>query len=193
MSRRITFDFDVQRFVHATAYLVERCSEATKMKLAKLLYFTDKGHLLAYGRPVTGDRYVKMEFGPVPSCGYNLMKHDDRSSAEDQALFDKHLTLESNDLILRTPADLRYLSATDREVLDDVLAKYGRFSPALLSKLSHREPAWQSAEMNREMDYRLFFAGSAAHDVQQLVEDDQELKDALVDIEVEELLGSLRS
>ncbi len=48
--------------------------------------------------------------------------------------------------------------------------------------------------MNREMDYRLFFAGNGdTKDVQQLVEDDQELKDALADVELEELFGILRS
>jgi len=194
MSRRIAFDFDVQRFVHATAYLVERCGEATKMKLAKLLYYADKEHLLAYGRPVTGDRYIKMDFGPVPSCGYNLMKHDDRASVEDQVLFDRYLSVLDNDIILKAPPDPRYLSETDREVLDHVVASYGRLTPALLSKLSHREPAWKAAEMNREMDYRLFFAGNGdTKDVQQLVEDDQELKDALAEVELEELFGILRS
>jgi len=63
------------------------------MKLSKLLYFVDKEHLLSYGRTVIGDRYIKMEFGPVPSSGYNLMKHDDRVSAEDQTLFDHHLNV----------------------------------------------------------------------------------------------------
>ena len=60
MSRRIAFEFDVEKFVNASVYLVERCPEVTKMKLAKLLYFADKEHLLAYGRTITGDRYIKM-------------------------------------------------------------------------------------------------------------------------------------
>jgi uncharacterized phage-associated protein len=194
MSRRVTFDFDALKFVNASAYLVERCPEVTKMKLAKLLYFADKEHLLSYGRPVTGDRYIRMEFGPVPSSGYNLMKHDDRASVEDQALFDRHLNVDGNDVILKAQANLRHLSETDREVLDAVVSKYANLTPAQLSKISHREPAWHNAEMNAEMDYRLLFAGSEdAEEVQKLVEDDQALKDALVEIELEEFLGPLRS
>lgn len=194
MSRRITFDFDARRFVNAAAYIVGRCPEITKMKLSKLLYFADKEHLLTYGKPIIGDRYVKMEFGPVPSCGYNLMKHDERSSVEDQAMFDHHLCVDGNDITLKVPANLRAISESDREALDDVISKYGHLTPDQLSKISHHEPAWVNADMNAEMDYRLFFAGSDdVQSVQSLVENDQELRDALADVELEEFLGSLRS
>jgi uncharacterized phage-associated protein len=192
LHRRITFSFDVRKFVNASAYLVERCPEVTKMKLSKLLYFVDKEHLLSYGRTVIGDRYIKMEFGPVPSSGYNLMKHDDRVSVEDQTLFDHHLNVCGNDITLKAPASLRHLSETDREALDVAVTKYGNLTPAQLSKISHREPAWRNAEMNAEMDYRLFFAGvDSSQEIQCLVEDDQALRDALVDAELEEFIGVL--
>ncbi|MSV35723.1 MAG: DUF4065 domain-containing protein [Bryobacterales bacterium] len=194
MSRRINFDFDVSKFVNASAYLVERCPEVTKMKLAKLLYFADKAHLLVYGRPVIGDRYIKMEYGPVPSCGYNLIKRDERASREDQSLFDHYMDVNGNDITLKASANLNHLSETDREVLDDVAARYGSLTPAQLSKLSHREPAWQNAEMNSEMDYRLLFANNAeSKDVHLLVEQDQELKEALSELELDEFLASLQS
>lgn len=66
MTRRLNFNFEVDKFVHAAAFLTESCPGVTKMKLAKLLYFADKKHLVEYGRPVTGDRYTKMELGPAP-------------------------------------------------------------------------------------------------------------------------------
>ena len=144
------------------------------MKLSKLLYFVDKEHLLSYGRTVIGDRYIKMEFGPVPSSGYNLMN------------------VCGNDITLKAPASLRHLSETDREALDVAVTKYGNLTPAQLSKISHREPAWRNAEMNAEMDYRLFFAGvDSSQEIQCLVEDDQALRDALVDAELEEFIGVL--
>ena len=193
MARRISFSFDARRFVNASAYIVERCPEVTKMKLSKLLYFADKEHLLAYGKPITGDRYVKMEYGPVPSSGYNLLKRDERASVEDQTLFDRHLSVDGNDLSLKEPYNPRALAETDREIIDSVLSKYGNLSAAQLSKVSHHEPAWSNAEMNADIDYRLFFAGSEADAVRQLIESDQEMRDVLDDIRVEESLGSLRS
>ena len=194
MSQHIKFEFDVQKFVHAAAYLVQKCpADVTKMKLAKLLFFADKKHLLTYGRPLVGGRYIKMEWGPVPSQGYNLMKHDERASGEDQALFDRHLEVKGNDILLKTPANLDYLAETDREVLDETIAQYGHFTPAQLSKMSHHEPAWKQAEMNSEMDYRLLFTGPESVAVRELIQDDQELKEALSELEFEEFLESLRS
>lgn len=194
MSRKLNFAFDVQKFVNASAYLVERCPETTRMKLAKLLFFADKEHLLTYGRPVIGDRYVKMEYGPVPSAGYNLIKRDERAAVEDQSIFDRHLTVHGNDVTLKAPADLRHLSETDIEVLNEVVAKYGHLTPAQLSTLSHREPAWMQAEMNAELDYRLLFANrNDAENVELLVQEDQELRDALSELEFEEFFESLRS
>jgi uncharacterized phage-associated protein len=80
--------FDPLKFANAAAYLAGRCSDLTKMKVSKLLFFADKAHLLCYGRTVIGDRYIKMEFGPIPFSAYNLMKRDDRATAEDQEVFD---------------------------------------------------------------------------------------------------------
>ena len=83
MSRWLSFDFDAEKFVHTACYLVARCPDVTKMKLFKLLYFADKRHLLTCGRPIIGDRYLKMDYGPVPSRAYNLIKHDDLAKPED--------------------------------------------------------------------------------------------------------------
>ncbi len=43
------------------------------MKLLKLLYLAARGALLAHGRPITYDRYVSMDHGPVLSQTYNLI------------------------------------------------------------------------------------------------------------------------
>jgi len=37
----------------------------TKLKAVTLMYLSDQYHLFRYGRPITGDRYVAMDMGPV--------------------------------------------------------------------------------------------------------------------------------
>lgn len=191
MSRQISFAFDVQKFVNAAAYLAAHCKDLTKMKLAKLLYFADKEHLVTYGRPVIGDRYIKMEYGPVPSMAYDLIKHDERVDVEAQALFDRYFEVAGNDIKAKTAPNFEYLSASDCEALDSVIAKYGHLTPIQLSKLSHREPAWEKANMNASMDYRLLLVGH--EEMGNLVQEDQELKDALEEIEMEDFLAALHT
>ena len=40
------------------------------------MFFADKEHLLDYGRPITGDSYVAMEHGPVPTSTRDILKFD---------------------------------------------------------------------------------------------------------------------
>src|SRR5208283_5844116 len=46
------------------------------MKLIKLLYLLDRSALLTWGRPVTTDRYVSMDRGPVVSRILNLIREE---------------------------------------------------------------------------------------------------------------------
>jgi uncharacterized phage-associated protein len=194
MSRRLTFDFEAEKFVSAASYLAQRCPDMTKMKLCKLLYFADKQHLLTYGRPIIGDRYIKMDHGPVPSRAYNLIKHDDRAKPEEQEFFNDYLTVQGNDVKSISPPNLSYLSETDIEVLDEVIRTYGSLTASQLSKLSHREPAWQNADLNADLDYRLVFANQPGTEgIERLVQEDQQLKDALADEEFEDRIALLRS
>jgi uncharacterized phage-associated protein len=193
-SRRLTFDFESEKFVSAACYLAERCPGLTKLKLFKLLYFADKEHLLAYGRPIIGDRYIKMDHGPVPSRAYNIVKHDDRAKPEERELFDDYLSVQGNDIRAISPPNLAYLAETDLEVLDQAIRTYGSLTPAQLSTLSHRDLAWQGADFNAEMDYRLVFADRAeAGEMERMVQEDQQVKDALADEEFEDRIALLRS
>jgi uncharacterized phage-associated protein len=49
-----------------------RGGKMSYIKLIKLLYLLDRTSLLRWGRPVTTDRYVSMDQGPVVSQVYNL-------------------------------------------------------------------------------------------------------------------------
>lgn len=187
MSRRLSFDFDAEKFVHTASYLVQHCPDVTKMKLFKLLYFADKTHLLTYGRPIIGDRYIKMDHGPVPSRAYNLIKHDDLAKPEDQELFDDYLLVKGNNIEIIAAPNLGHLSETDLEILNGVVRDYGQLTAGQLSKISHREIAWETAELNSDMDYRLLFAKQPGTEaIEKLVQEDQELKDALAEIAFEE-------
>src|SRR5208337_1007198 len=70
----LTFDFNIEKLVHALAYFsTSGIRDLTKLKAAKLLYFADKEHLLEHGTPILGDVYFCMDFGPVPSMSLNEM------------------------------------------------------------------------------------------------------------------------
>src|SRR4051812_12877508 len=48
--------------------------ESDLHSISKLLYWADKWHLEHYGRTVSGDQYIAMKNGPVPSNVYDMLK-----------------------------------------------------------------------------------------------------------------------
>ncbi len=193
---QIRFRFRPEKLVQALAFFAQRgVRDLDKMKAAKLLFHADKFHLLKYGRPVIGDQYACMEYGPVPSASLNVMNDvladDEHFPPMAKELFDDYLVVEKG--IFRKYAvfrakrepDLDVFSDSDIEALEYAQKTFGAKSAWALSEESHAEPCWQAANENRApgssimMDYRLFFEGHPeAADMLRFVEAQQEDRDA---------------
>ena len=65
---------DGRKLIELVVYLTGRLRGPTFHSISKMLYFADKLHLSKYGRLISGDNYVAMAHGPVPSAVYNIMK-----------------------------------------------------------------------------------------------------------------------
>ena len=176
--RRLRFEFSLDKFVAVMAYLADvgKIQDLTKLKAAKLLFFADKAHLLKYGRPILGDRYVSMDHGPVPSAALDLMNRlitpdeiDDPVREQLRATLSVHRLSFARNQPFRArvhgEAAYQHLSQSERDVLDEVIATYGRKPVGELIDLTHKEYAWRISDGTRlrgssaPMPYELFFEG----------------------------------
>src|SRR4051794_10494791 len=67
--------FDERKATEATSLLLMlRGNRMHYMKLIKLLYLADREALLRWGRPITTDTFVSMDYGPVVSTIYDLIR-----------------------------------------------------------------------------------------------------------------------
>ena len=192
----IRFRFSIEKLVQALAFFATRgIRDLDKMKAAKLLFHADKYHLLKYGRPVIGDQYACMRYGPVPSASLNVMNdvlaRDPHFPPVGKDAFDEYVTIERS-LFRKYPVfrakkepDFDVFSDSDLEALQYACDTQGSKSSWKLSEESHDEPAWKLANEHRPagssvtMDYRLFFAGHPeAADMLHLMEAQQEDRDA---------------
>jgi uncharacterized phage-associated protein len=197
--RRIRFEFSLDKLVDALGYLssIGKIRDLTKLKAAKLLYFADKAHLLKYGRPILGDRYVSMDHGPVPSQALNVMNSViapdeiedparrrvlERLQLHKDRPWSKHQQFR----LRRHGYEFPFLSGSDREILDEVISRYGNCSVGQLIDLTHQEYAWKVSDQERSagssapMSYRAFFEGersTEAATMLQFVEEEQENRD----------------
>jgi uncharacterized phage-associated protein len=175
---RISFEFEPAKLVAATTLFAQaKLPDLTTLKIAKLLYFADKLHLLKYGRPIIGDAYFGMKDGPVPSRAYDVLKGATGKAPSAawksvEQLFNRFLevvTAEENrpaEFRAKRSADLDELSRSDREALEEVIATLGRKSPSELRALAHNEPDFALIEneigprrKRVAMPYETFFEG----------------------------------
>lgn len=147
---KIEFRFNKLKAIEAILYLASKRPSIDKMSLYKFLFFADIEHLNTYGRPIIGDYYVAMQFGPVPSQVKDLLEKEQHS----EFAIDEYMITGT-----RAP-NCDYLSQSDCKVLDKIYEELKDFSARQLSDLSHKHPAWINAKKrnifknNNRLDYR---------------------------------------
>ncbi len=154
---RSSFDKDVA--LQAVLYILDKMGGSCDMhKICKILYFADQKHLSRYSRSITGDDYIAMQYGPVPSRVNDMMKavRGDSffSDSEDTAELRKCFGFLNKFIItaLAKP-DTEYLSATDMECLDESIALCEGMNFGELTEFSHG-PAWQNTKEGRKMSVK---------------------------------------
>ncbi|MGA2436535.1 MAG: Panacea domain-containing protein [Bryobacteraceae bacterium] len=170
------FQFKPEKFVNAVAYLAQACPNSTKMSICKLLYYADKKHLTEFGRPILGDHYYKLAHGPIPTRGLDMLRR--RASPEENALFEKFITVIGNSVHPKQPANRRVFSRSDLRALDWAIQEYGRASAIALRNRTHTEAPWTQTEDGCAIDYALFFDDDhESQEVKALAEAEQESRD----------------
>lgn len=135
--------------VQAVDYIARKWPRVTQYYVCKILYFADKEHCLDWGRTITGDRYVAMDHGPVPSRVYDMLKP---GSGEEDELLDMinerlRFVAEGNKthVISKEIGDFDALSQSDCEALDSAVNFCRPLGFGALRDISHKERAWAAA------------------------------------------------
>lgn len=131
--------FDSEKAVEAILYIVKRVKEPTFHTISKILYFADQEHVVKYGRFITGDGYVAMKHGPVPSATYDILKY---VRGDQNLCHAEHakalLSIYRNYYVsVQRDADQDEFSDSDIECLDNSLAENGNLSFQELTDKSH--------------------------------------------------------
>jgi len=145
------FDFD--KTIQSALYVAERIKIKDFHRIFKILYFADRGHLSEYGRTITGETYIKKDFGPVPSNLFNIFKSLRKKG---DVFFNginmkEYFTVHGEYFIKpEKKPDLYYLSKSDVSELNKSISKYGKMLFGTLSAISH-DIAWQYAKNDKEL------------------------------------------
>ncbi|WP_366556723.1 Panacea domain-containing protein [Aquibaculum sediminis] len=158
----LRFPFDEKKALEAVVLVAKAWPGITPFYAAKIFFLADKNHLSRYGRPVVGDRYIAMQNGPVPSVIYDWFKGN-LDLMEDPAAISDAVEFNHNrrppTATAKRAADLSYFSPSDVAALEQAVAFCRGKDFGYLSSVTHRDPSWQAANLNCEMDPLLMIEG----------------------------------
>jgi uncharacterized phage-associated protein len=154
-----------------------------KTKLMKLFYFSDFGHIKNFASPITYDRYVHLEHGPVPSTILNLVSAVENDP--DNAILADAISVEEKDKQKRivsirrfSDKDEKYFTEEELQIMKMVCERFASKNAKFIEDSSHKESAWRMTREPEDISYVL-----ATHDPDCAVEKE--------DIELSmEVLGS---
>lgn len=166
----------VNKFKNVLLYILERCAgkpNVGETVLYKLLYFSDFNYYELYEEHLTGAKYRKLPYGPVPQkidtiIGQMMEKGlVQRIKTE---YFDKMQTR----YIPLVKADLTELKASEKEMIDKVIEQMSDWSASAISSYSHKDMPWIASKEGEEINYELAFYRDAPFSVRNYVDEIEE-------------------
>ena len=155
----IRFRFNAQKALEVILWFAEKNRGISFHTLLKLLFYADKYHLNQYGRPIVGDRYVALPYGPVAQMTYDILKGEPLAL---EALEMQRLPFEVRGRYNVFPTergpDSSKFSESDVEALEYAWNKYGDYGFNILTRLTHNDPAYKNAE-GQTIRYEDFLEG----------------------------------
>jgi len=185
----VQFEFDFEKSKAAFVYLASKeVPGFDTYKVCKLLFLADKYHLVKYGRPITGDRYCALPYGPIPSTILDIIEKviagriDDPHAASLSGALELDRRYQNPRFKAKAAFDARKLSQSDLMALDHVVAQFGHMEFAELKAITHEmvayKKAWHEKPEDRnaaDMNFEEFFeedSDAVAGAKEEMLEDD---------------------
>lgn len=133
--------YQQKKLLEVVLYVLRKTEGIDYYRLFKILYFADRDHLATWGTPVIDDDFCALQWGPVPTRLYNLVKGKDISEPLLSKLFGQNIHSASEDatnvLLGKRDANKDYLSKSNIAALDSAIDQYACLTFNQLVKKSH--------------------------------------------------------
>ena len=140
----IRFPFRERKAAQAAAYLLKKHdNEMYYLSLIKLLYLADKRALIERGLPMTGDKLVSMDWGPVLSKVKDLLTME-QEPGTDGMIWRTYVSEPAKSKVKgrKDAPETDELSEYELAILDDIDAEHGGRDRFELSRWTHTFPEW---------------------------------------------------
>jgi len=152
-------ELQVDKLKNVLLYILENCAGKPNIGetvLNKLLYFCDFNYYEIYEEHLTGTRYKKLPFGPVPQQFDSIVNEMIADKQLQRIKTEYHGYTQTRFLPLAKP-DLTKLSAAEKTVIDGVIQQMSDWNANKISEYSHNDKPWRASDDGDYIDYNLVF------------------------------------
>jgi uncharacterized phage-associated protein len=156
---------DLTKFKALVLYVIWKAGDVRDfgiVKLNKVLWFSDARNFEAYGKPLTGEKYIRRKFGPVP-------KHIDEvlSQLSDeghvQSWTERYFEFEVKRFSTDRPPDTTLFSADELALIDFWIGQIAdHYTATSISEKSH-DYGWKIVADGEELPLMSFLAKRIRH------------------------------
>lgn len=137
--------YDKAKFIELLLYVAKRLEDdpaGGALKLNKVLYFAEFGHVRVTGSPISGAAFQKLPYGPAPRCLVPVRQElvDSGVVRLEQTA---HLGRTQVRLVPERPANTSVFSKAEIESIEQALEALRPYNGSEASDLSHEEVGWQ--------------------------------------------------
>lgn len=149
----------IEKFKNVLIYILEKCAgkpNVGETVLYKLLYFSDFNYYELYEEHLTGAKYRKLPFGPVPQKLDSIINQMIVNEQIQRIKTEYHGYVQTRYLPL-VKANLTELKASEKETIDRVIEQMSDWSASSISDYSHKDIPWLASKEGEEINYELAF------------------------------------
>ncbi|MFX3625114.1 MAG: type II TA system antitoxin MqsA family protein [Ectobacillus sp.] len=143
---------DLEKVENMIAFFAQHSSRLYKVKLMKLLWYTDALFCKKYGRGMSGLVYRHLPLGAVPKAHEEILRYSQSSIEIVEEYIEDNVAYK---ILPKANVDLSKFSAEEISVLQTVLEKFDNMGSRQISNYMHEEIAYQETDEDEIIPYSL--------------------------------------
>jgi hypothetical protein len=144
---------DLEKLGNLTHYICYQCHDPSVLgatKLNKVLWYSDLLAFLKLGHSITGERYIKRQFGPVPEHILGVVEELESKDAlvvRDVEFFGKQKT----EYVALTEPDISMFKPEEISIVDSIIDVVCHKHTATSISMASHDVIWKLAEIGEEI------------------------------------------
>lgn len=156
--------FNKEKLKSIILYILNKCGGKPNIGetvLYKLLYFADFDNYELRGESISGMRYVKLQYGPVPHAAeYGSAIKDMLADGKLKIISQTYHGMPQKRYIALSDYDMDGFVSSEIKIIDAVISRLSDMNAVQIEDYAHDDIPWKAAREKQVIDYDLAFLRS---------------------------------